>query len=67
VASPPLEEAATPLYRMPSVALNFLLISISHALGPHSFTRKKFSNPARIALRVPAPAPQMRVPATRAG
>ena len=41
VVSPPLANVATPLSCKPSVALNFLLMSLSHALGQHSVARKK--------------------------
>ena len=44
-------------------------MSPSHALSQHSVTGKRniYPAPARISLRVPAPAPQMRVPATQPG
>jgi len=73
-----LENLATSLYHKLSVALNFFLMSLLHALSQHSVTRtKNFLSrvrstpsstrarpaPARIALLVPAPGLQMRVPA----
>jgi len=74
--------SSTPLYHKFSEALIFLLTSLAHVLSQHSVTRKKNfmsrtstapistrARPAsaRMTLRVPAPAPQMRVPATCAG
>ena len=41
VVSPPTENVSTLLYHQHSVALNFLLMSLSHAFGQHSVTRTK--------------------------
>jgi len=55
----PLENVTTSLYRNLSVALNFLFILLSHALGQHSVTRtKNFLSRAR-----PAPSPTRTRPA----
>ena len=54
VISSPLENVSTPLYHQLSVALNFSLMSLSHAQNQHSVTRRQhFSpDPIRIALWV---------------
>jgi len=64
VVSLSLENVAAPLYHKLSVALNFLLVSLSHALGQYSDTRtKNFLFRSSLHQVQPAPAPQMRVPA----
>jgi len=61
------------LYHKLSVALIFLLMSLSQALSQHPVTRtKNFLSrarlaPTRITLWVPTPALQMQVLATRVG
>jgi len=70
---PPPENVATSLYQKLYVALNFLLMSLSHAMGQRSVTRTNNflfrlvpsstrARPARIALLVPAPTPQCGFP-----
>jgi len=70
VSLPPVVNVSAPFYHKLSLALNYLLLPLSHALEQHSVTQTKdflsCSRPLPDQVQ-PVPALQMRVPATHVG